>query len=444
MNDICLNLKSELNSLDLLAQNQFSILKDRNSKRRIIRLIISIYQEAIEAIEAFINEKYHLFDAQVGETSCQIRAYKILLLSRPDQGGIRQNLLHSVGKSFRKNRIRLYGMVSKFEKIIELEGGNYNKYLDKPISINCFFSNVTICLTAEVYFIIQCYVLQKYSLKCSENMPTSMDYKNMMAKLHITRTQAQLLIHYYQKSIAEKSCEFILKLTNSRSINPTIKIMMPYLQMVADEERQILPCYLVTEVILNHALENKIPIILLVKRFIKKDGVDNLYFLFVSNEEKSCFLLEERFVGELTKACMVIKGIALYDYQEDIVPKEEYRKEILRLGLKNIILYNMAKHPQYIGKKLELLVENPFPYFYKTGHFSSCAITLNQIQGIEKRLLDDKRMAEIKGCCLNSPNLFLLKHIYCDLVGNLLTGQTENKKMIEKAMLLESLNNLYS
>ena len=55
-------------------------LNDRKSKIRISNLMLCIYKECIEGLEQFYKESLNSFDAQVGETSCQIRAYKILLL----------------------------------------------------------------------------------------------------------------------------------------------------------------------------------------------------------------------------------------------------------------------------------------------------------------------------------------------------------------------------
>ena len=52
-------------------------------KLKILKLLNFFIEEMMEAIDLFyIQKRYDLFDPHVGDTLCQIRAYKILLLAQ--------------------------------------------------------------------------------------------------------------------------------------------------------------------------------------------------------------------------------------------------------------------------------------------------------------------------------------------------------------------------
>lgn len=68
----------------LLPYDENMILRDRNQRVAILNLLCHLVSDMINAIQAFLNGELEKFDAQVGETSCQIRAHKIV--SMKDEG----------------------------------------------------------------------------------------------------------------------------------------------------------------------------------------------------------------------------------------------------------------------------------------------------------------------------------------------------------------------
>src|SRR3990167_8269597 len=96
MKHICMLLPHELNI----------VIQDFENKIKYLGLIESILSDAVEAIEHFLNGNLKdCFDAQVGETLCQIRAYKNLLFynesilnNKTNVEGYYQNLINLVDK----------------------------------------------------------------------------------------------------------------------------------------------------------------------------------------------------------------------------------------------------------------------------------------------------------------------------------------------------------
>ncbi len=68
-------------NLMLLPQHRDSLLINKSQKANALTVAGHLTRLAVEAIEAFINCRLSLFDAQVGENLCQIRAYKIQTIS---------------------------------------------------------------------------------------------------------------------------------------------------------------------------------------------------------------------------------------------------------------------------------------------------------------------------------------------------------------------------
>ena len=57
-----------------------SLLQGRKDRLKMLRFIKNTFIIAQKATCCFLSKKFSCFDAQVGETSCQIRGYKIATL----------------------------------------------------------------------------------------------------------------------------------------------------------------------------------------------------------------------------------------------------------------------------------------------------------------------------------------------------------------------------
>src|ERR1700722_7055484 len=71
--------------VDLIPQSYSAQVSDKKLKSKLLNLMVFILNELVEAIiNLQVNKKFSCLDPHVGETSCQIRALKILLISRND------------------------------------------------------------------------------------------------------------------------------------------------------------------------------------------------------------------------------------------------------------------------------------------------------------------------------------------------------------------------
>ena len=71
-----------LNNLLLFPYSSKTILVDQKMKMKVLHFTDFFLEEIIAAIELFfLKKEFQKFDAHVGDTLCQIRAYKILLMA---------------------------------------------------------------------------------------------------------------------------------------------------------------------------------------------------------------------------------------------------------------------------------------------------------------------------------------------------------------------------
>lgn len=406
--------------VDLFHQKSDSVLKNRSSKIKSISIMLSIYNESIEALENFYKENLSFFDAQVGETSCQMRAYKILLLNTTNNEFFSKSIIKSTLASLIRKKEILVKLLSDFCKTLKDKSGHYDKYLDKPISLYNFFekTDILIELNQDILFIIQCYILTKYAVRDVNSIPMAIDYNKIGKIFNISNTQSKLLIHKYQKNIAESSCKFIFNLTEQIFSKESFFCnVLSNFNKIAEEQRPVLPAYYSSKIILTHAKKTLKPILLVVNRYYRENYLDTTHLLFVPNSSGNFICKNENLSFYKNISCLVIKGEAKFENINNIENSDVYKNRLSQMGIERLVLYNMAKHPQYTGNRLASLSDNPFKCFDQDNSIFFRS-HLKELTNLEKELLEYKACAEQYGCCMMYKNLFFLKHIFCDLVYN--------------------------
>ena len=406
-----------LKFLDLLPQKNNFSLKDRRSKLQVIKLLLVIYKHAIAAIESFIDKKLYLFDAHVGETLCQIRAYKNLLLSSEIQNDLNKTILNKELLFIKSCNRELVNFYDKVNEAMKSHKDSYYRFLDCPIKIIDFFceNNFMECLSDDVAYLIQCYILSIYSLKDIEGNPYAINFSKIKKDMDISKTQAKTLVNLYQRRISEYSCEFVLKLANYPIIDSAAKEALPQLKKIAEEGREALPVFLVTEILLKHLLYNKNSILIIVNRYLKMNFIDTVKIFFSASNDGNYFYYREAILEDYDDhSCFVIKGEVVYLNIDQAMTQSEYIKNFIKLGVLNAVLYNMAAHPQYTGEKLKRLSENPYLELININ--IDAKTTHEALLTLQERLLMARSLAKEHGCCLNNKGSFFLKHIFCDML----------------------------
>lgn len=381
-----------------------SLLICRKAKLGVLRLLLNIVNEAIEACETFLQKEYTAFDAQVGETSCQIRAYKICLLAYDQQFIFEiQNLVPQI-LEYKKGIIN-------YTNVFENNMMRYSCYfneLDKKESKESFFNRLQFILPLkdDCLFIILSYFLNKYCFFAND-APNAINYSLIKKSLNIRPTVARNLANHYQLILSKLSCDFIFQQATfmpERHKRGEI-LFLQYLLRLGDGKRYSLPYYLVTKILMVSSVTTGLPIVFSFSNrvqnkssalilFFKKDNIINKMKLqlIVSDEDKKIPVIVFR--GEVVN--------------NDRLLFNEEKKSILKNDIRKIILLNAAIHPQYAGEKLNNYALEPYKDIVLVNKELEKIINSNC-----KELINLQIEAEAMGCSIKNPSLFYIKHIFC-------------------------------
>lgn len=398
-------------NLDLLPQKQDSILTDRKNKIQLLLLAKKITALSIEALELFIQKKLSSFDAQVGENLCQIRAYKILLLGKK----LLSNQVPHIEEDLENLKV-LYERINPL--VFQLEDFKnkkicYNDFLDKKETVISFLSKneLYLALSTDTMFLIFSYFLDIFCIR-KDQIPIAMDYDGMPIFLGISKYLSRRITHDYQKKLSQLSSDFIMSLPDETPCLEDFRLVMPQLKQISDEDRSVLPCHSVTFTILHNMIYRELPLLIIVERKLKNsEEIDKIVFLFSGNKKKNNFSLANHGKNP-SSPCMIIRGEVIYDGAKNIESSSSYAQRFFQTGIIEILLQNTAMHPQYSGKKLFSLRENPFFHLIKDGSKFIATAT----KKLEFQFSSHRSEALRIGCCKENPNLFSLKHIFCNML----------------------------
>ena len=334
--------------MSILPHDDSIIVKDIAKKTRYIQLMKKLLKEFQQALFFFENKELNYFDAQVGETLCQIRAYKIYLLST------------KLNSSRLKSLLLLKEVLDKIIQNLELSETQYERFLkqskkDRPdytftaISLADFFLTMECIfpLSEDELFIFLAFFLCKYHIVDEENIPIGINFDAVAKSLDLSLSYSKKLIHFYQKILSELSCKFIFELLNELPNLNNFRYVLPSLHLKSDEGRMVLPCYPVTEIIILHMIKNNAKAVLLVDIQFEYNK-ERIALGFEGSHETHSFKLVP-LLEESTIPCVVFYGGCV---AKDLFFKEEPIDKLLSMGMKEIVLCNNAAHPQYSGATL--------------------------------------------------------------------------------------------
>lgn len=387
--------------ISLFPSDKNNLLVSRKSKLDALNLMYNLIGESIEACFDFLNKKYMTFDAQVGETSCQIRAWKICLLAH------NQNFIDEiqclVSKLIKyKNSILVYTGV--FENSTHINS-KYLKELDQKENIVDFFKKIdnNLITNDDCLFIISAHFLNKYCIFCN-NFPNAIDYNLIKQSLMIGSTTARNLANHYQLILSKLSCNFVLQQSTYVSELPCNNYynFLQNLLKIGDGKRYTLPYYYVTKILFSNVVTTGLPIVFSVCDnyleplilFFKKDGITNQMRLQPITDNVDIYAPSIVFQGSV--------------FESDTLPLEEYKNNILQIGVEEIILLNAASHPQYTGEILRDYSIEPCKDIVATNSEQEKIL----ISNIEE-LTSMRIKSESIGCSKNNYNRFYIKHIFC-------------------------------
>ncbi len=411
------------NILSLLPYSDNAQLVNKHQKLADLYFIKSIVDFSINALELFMAGTLASFDAQVGENLCQIRAYKILNLAKKwlHSSALRSQFSQEI-ELFRNYKAQLEHIIFDWENEIK-HSKTYNKNLDGSENINEFFARhqLLLPLSNDFIFIIACCFLTHFNIR-ENKIPVAINLEYISREFHISKYKSKRLTHKYQQLICTLGCNFIIKIAHDLPKEHGFTDVLPALYQISDEDRAVLPCYIVSEVIFHHSMKEQLPILFIVHQLTDQNRQEEtvIYFLLMSTENQSTLLLVP---GQqyLPQHCMVVSGEVCYSQNApNESPKEYIDRALLETPLK-LILANTASHPQYSGKRLESFRGNPFQLINPEDH-----LEIKKLH--ENKLLFMQQFALHSGCSKQNPSLFFLRHIYASTVGDEI-NQLENNYM---------------
>jgi hypothetical protein len=424
--------------LSLLPQGERTILQNQEMKIRLLRLVVFFTGEIIETIRDFYCDKnLVVFDSHVGDTLCQIRAYQTLLgcqrskstieMENIKESMIKFGIIHQIAKA----------CLEKYEQLKNNKGGRYHSLLDSQERIDAFLekNELLFYLPQDVLFLVQGRFLTTFSNKDDYGISVSINYQKIIADLKVANTTARKIPRRFQQEISDISCYFVIGLLRDLPHLNRFSLVLPLLMRIDKDKRMVLPCYDSTYIILTHLMHQRQCVLIIAHR-IGKMFQDRVVCLFVPNKDGTDFLVcEKPEACHLRQPCMVIRGVAIYEEDALFETKNKFLQRVSQIGLVNIVLANMANHPQYSAKEFGCVSENHYENFLyekksecdELCHFSDesnqakilgLKKVINTAVELENNFLEMKRLGLEIGCCLKNPTLFFIKHMFCDLPAN--------------------------
>lgn len=423
-------LDEKHNILSLLPYSENAQLVNKQQKLDDLYFIKAVVDFSIIALKQFMAGNLVFFDAQVGENLCQIRACKILYLAKkwlyiPSS---KEEFSKEI-KLFKDYKSKLEFIIFEWENAIK-HSTAFNKNLDGTENISDFFTrhDLLLDLSDDFIFIITCCFLTHFNIR-DNNIPVAINLEYISREFHISKYRSKRLTHKYQQLICKLGCNFIMNIANQLPSQHRFMEILPALYQVADEDRTVLPCYTVSEIILYHNQKEKIPILFIVHQLTNSEFQHKqqiIYFLFTCDNEQKDWLLTPC-SSYLSDHCMIVTGEVIHQPNKTHETTKQYVTRILEEGPLKLILANTAIHPQYSGKKLSSWRENPFPILMQ-----ECSSTIKNQH--ENNLLTMQQFAVDYGCSKQNRSLFFLRHIYA----NSLEEEINNLEEHHKGLILDA------
>ncbi|CAN5218617.1 hypothetical protein BH10PSE19_BH10PSE19_02870 [soil metagenome] len=419
-----------ITSLCLLHQSPDALLTTYEMQVKVLHLMASLIKVTIDSLHCFYLKKdLSKFDPHVGETLCQIRAYQVLVLSKHTRNKFCLFTVRNEIKRLKKIYALAKQKIHLFQTLLHSGNSEQQKAISKHKRLDLFLNEMGLVfsLSKGTYFISQAYFLTIFKITM-EDGSTGIDYDKICHAIGIPKKLAKKIVHFFQSNLAKLSTEFILNLSTGLPNHKDFIAINNDLKYSDDDERIVLPCYTATKILLSDAQKNGEPILLCVKRQDQYNNeYDSLFLLFDSSENNN-FKLRTISAESLETPCLIIHGVSIYKDITEIDSKANFTKRLMNTGLSNVILSNMAYHPQYSGKKLRHLSFNPFidllkekfeqPVIQKIcngDNFSYQVLNeeIRLIKALEMELLSMKQFAEENGCSESNKSLFFIRHIFC-------------------------------
>lgn len=420
------NIKIPFTCLDILPQSFETVLREKNQVSVIMNTLLLAIDFLIKSQKAFfIDRDYHFFDPHVGENSCQIRAA----------------LLAIIAKTYQQNSSQIQEKVKAWESkktLIKekLEAVQRGEVILKGASIVNQLSdwNLLFIITEFDKFLFHCFFLTVFKKHLGANH-TAINYAALASFTNLSTKAAKKLARYYQIDLSRYCCDSIVLWTQEIGFPYKHVNSLRQLQQIDDDGRCVLPCFFAMEILIEKMKRLEIPILLvlnnshrtcapLLLRFDYDVGIGRYRFhAFLANSNNS------------SEACFVVHaetGMS-FSAQDD---RDLLIRHIEKKSLTKILLAYMAIHPQYGGKRLSQLAQNPL-----------LAIHVDPLtyQRLKIRYFRARKLGFQIGCHHANKAFIFVEHIFCDTFAQqeyLQLNQSKQHAFVGNLMCWEAVPNV--
>lgn len=399
------SIKSDLFALLPLYEHSQLISKDQKSK--FLNLLYSITSLSLEGLRAFKNNDFNKFDAQIGENLCQIRAYHTAFLARKyldtENNCKFQNEIAALGEY----QTKLENTINQWNDRVK-HTSRYDKHLDAIESALEFLirNNLLVELKDDIIYLAACYFLAHFSTKVN-GILQSISLTRIAEELFISKSQAKKLVQTFQNTICKSGFNFACQILDDLPQLNHYKTLLPDLIKDSGDARLVLPCFAVSEIIFQHALFTQTPVLLTISRmgtYIPDTEV--IYCLIVGDHFGNPILTDYKKIQ--SNACVVIEAEVNYGLTKNIETIQEYTERLVLNNPIQALLANTAMHPQYAGKQLQYLADNPYMMIPNSADKKIAEQSFHSM----------KEFAKNFGCHKEDPATLFMKHAYSDIIKN--------------------------
>lgn len=398
---------------DLLPYPDNARLKSLDERIRVLMLLDYILQSVRDSIRTYLSGQYIKFDAHVGENLCQIRAYQLVQIIRNADNHL-ITVLTAAADQAERAQDSCASLLDDYEQFARSGNSQYsrNKAGDIPLLALLEIEGLNITLPSTVYFLTQLFILSGCKLVDAHHTAYGTDYGKLCDDMLIpSRTFSRKVIHNIQRNISKLSCQYIFKLINQIDAGPRHVYLLQSLYHHDELGRHVMPCYEVTKTILQHAYQSNYTMKVVVTR-LSDSHSDKITFVLVPDSDNNRYVLYSGSAEDIGGSGVVFIGIAQYG-QCIRESKKDYVERFMNVGFEDIILANMAQHPQYPGILLRDKKYTPYSNLDSDELLRSYQ---DYVKESEALFLRDKLRANSLGCSQNNESLFLVKHIKCEMV----------------------------
>ncbi len=396
--------------LSLIPFDQSFCLTSRFEKINLLRVCVSILNESNKALLNFKNFALENFDPQVGDTSCQARAFNIAWLRKKfNHSAVTRNKVENEFKYIAIIKNSIEGERKRFCEL-HLSTDRYIKELDCREGILSFLDSLVVTVSADTLLLITSHFLSICTLKNNLGYLSEVSYEEFASLFFITKTLSKRFIRHYQKMLSLLTCDLFSEIASKIWDDTPHKELIRGLMRVGDNKISCFPCFLGMKLLLLENVERMIPINMKVVRYVsdfKKPHDEVMLVWRPSKETKSYVASEINSKVQSNDYSVLIDGYCIYRNETELENIDSYKKSIINTGLYNIVLANVAAHPQFSGTSLNAFKADP----YSNLSFQLTDEQSKIIASFRQELFSFRSKASLIGCTKDNPVLFFLGHV---------------------------------